>query len=97
MLDFVPGVAESKPVVARGLGVQVSPTPCRTGCEFAVSGEAAHGVRIAIYSPDGRQVSSLETSGNRAYWNSDGVARGVYLYRVKAGAATAQGKLVVTD
>ncbi len=96
VLSFV-GVEESKLHAARDLRVEVGPNPCRTGCEFAVSGEAAHGVRIAIYSSDGRQVSSLETRGNRAYWNSDGVARGVYLYRVRAGAATAQGKLVLTD
>ncbi len=96
VLSFV-GVEEQELLAARDFRVSVSPNPCRTGCEFAVSGEAAHGARIAIYSPDGRQVTSLETSGNRAFWNSDGVARGVYLYRVNAGTATAEGKLIVTD
>jgi hypothetical protein len=62
-----------------------------------VSGAAVHEARITIYAPDGRLVSSLEASDNRASWNRAGASRGVYLYRVNAGAATAQGKLVVTD
>jgi hypothetical protein len=50
-----------------------------------------------VYTPDGRLVSSLQTAANRASWNRAGVARGIYLYRVNAGTATAEGKLVVTD
>ena len=91
------GVKESKLSVARDLRVSVSPYPCRTGCEFALSGAAAQGTRIAIYSADGRLVSNLRASGNRATWNRADLARGIYLYRVTAGTATAQGKLVVTD
>jgi hypothetical protein len=94
---FVPGVEESKPVVARGLRVQVSPNPCRTGCEFTLAGAAAHGARIAMYAPDGRLVSTVQTSVSRASWSRAGLSRGVYLYRVNSGAATAEGKLVVTD
>ena len=96
VLEFT-GVEESELLAARDLRVEVGPNPCRTGCRFAVSGAAAQGARITIYSPDGRLVSSLETSDNQASWNRAGASRGVYLYRVKAGAATAEGKLVVTD
>jgi len=97
VLDFVPGVEESELLAARDLRVSVSPNPCRTGCEFALSGAAAHGARITVYTPDGRLVSSLEAVGNRATWNRAGIARGIYIYRVNAGTATTQGKLVVTD
>jgi hypothetical protein len=96
VLDFV-GVEESKLLAARDLRVSVSPNPCRTGCEFTLSGAAAHGARITVYTPDGRLVSSLETAANRASWSRAGVSRGIYLYRVNAGTATAEGKLVVTD
>ena len=96
LLDFT-GVEESKLLAARDLRVSVSPNPCRTGCEFTLSGAAAHGARVTVYTPDGRLVSSLQTATNRASWGRAGVARGIYLYRVNAGTATAEGKLVVTD
>jgi hypothetical protein len=96
VLEFT-GVEERELHAARDLRVEVGPNPCRTGCRFAVSGAAAHEAQIPIYSPDGRLVSSLETSDNQASWNRAGASRGVYLYRVHAGTATAQGKLVVTD
>jgi hypothetical protein len=97
VLDFAVGVEESKLLAARDLRVQVSPNPCRTGCEFTLSGAAARGARIAVYSPDGRLVSNVQTAGNRASWSRAGLSRGIYLYRVNAGTATAEGKLVVTD
>ena len=96
VLSFT-GVEESKLLAARDLRVSVSPNPCRTGCEFTLSGAAAHGARITVYAPDGRLVSSLQTTANSASWNRAGVSRGIYLYRVNAGTATAEGKLVVTD
>ena len=96
VLSFT-GVEESKLLAARDLRVSVSPNPCRTGCEFTLSGAAAHGARITVYTPDGRLVSSLQTTANSASWNRAGVSRGIYLYRVNAGTATAEGKLVVTD
>ncbi|MCX6843431.1 MAG: T9SS type A sorting domain-containing protein [candidate division WOR-3 bacterium] len=96
VLSFT-GVEETKLLAARDLRVQVSPNPCRTGCEFALSGAAAHGARITVYAPDGRLVSSFETAANKATWNRAGIPRGIYLYRVNAGTATAEGKLVVTD
>ncbi len=97
VLDFGAGVEESRLLAARDLRVQVSPNPCRTGCVFVLSGAAAHGARIAVYTSDGRLVSSLRAVSNRASWSSAGLSRGVYLYRVNAGAATAEGKLVVSD
>ena len=97
MLDFVPGVEESKLLAARDLRVSVSPNPCRAGCEFTLSGAAARGAHITVYTPDGRLVSSLQTTANRASWSRARVSRGVYLYRVNAGSATAEGKLVVAD
>ena len=96
VLSFV-GVDESKLIAARDLRVQVGPNPCRAGCEFTLSGAAAHGARVTVYAPDGRQVAGIAARGNRASWNRAGVAPGVYLYRVNAGTATAEGKLVVTD
>jgi len=96
VLSFA-GVDESKLLAARDLRVSVSPNPCRTTCEFNLSGAAAHGARITVYTPDGRLVSSLETVANKASWSRAGVSRGIYLYRVNAGTATAEGKLVVTD
>jgi hypothetical protein len=96
VLSFA-GVEESKLLAARDLRVSVSPNPVRTWCEFAVSGAAAHGVRISVYAPDGRSVGSIRTDANRVTWSRAGVARGVYLYRVNAGTATAEGKLVVAD
>ena len=97
VLEFVPGVEESKLLASRDLRVSVSPNPCRTGCEFTLSGAAARGAQITVYSPDGRLVSSLPTAAKRASWSRAGVARGIYLYRVNAGTATAEGKLVVAD
>jgi hypothetical protein len=97
VLEFVAGVEEPKLLSSRDLRVQVSPNPCRTGCEFAISGAAANGGRVTVYAPDGRQVADIAANGNRAFWNCNRVARGVYLYRVNAGTATAEGKLVVTD
>ena len=97
VLDFT-GVQESKLLEARDLHVSVSPNPCRTICEFTLSGAAAvRGARVTVYTPDGRLVSSVDAAGNRATWNRAGVTRGIYLYRVNAGSATAEGKLVVTD
>ncbi len=96
VLDYV-GVEENKLTGRRGLSVSVGPNPCRTGCAFVLSGAAARDARIAIYSPDGRLVKSVQTAGNRATWSRNGASRGVYLYRVVAGTAVAQGKLVVTD
>ena len=96
VLSFT-GVEESKLLAARDLRVSVSPNPCRTGCEFTLSGAAAHGARISVYTPDGRLVSSLQAAANRASWSRAGVSRGIYLYRVNAGTATAEGKLVVVD
>jgi hypothetical protein len=96
VLSFV-GVEETKLLAARDLRVSVSPNPCRTGCEFLLSGAAAHGARITVYTPDGRLVSSLQTAANRASWSRTGVSRGIYLYRVNAGTATAEGKLIVAD
>jgi hypothetical protein len=97
VLDFKAGVAGSQPPATRNLRVAVSPNPCRTGCEFTLSGAAAQGARITVYTPDGRVVNTLETSGNTATWRRAGAARGIYLYRVNAGTATAEGKLIVTD
>lgn len=91
------GVQEPKLLAARHLRIQVSPNPVRSICEFAVSGAGANGAQITVYTPDGRPVSRLQTDANRASWNRAGLARGVYLYRVHAGAATAEGKLVVAD
>jgi len=96
VLSFV-GVEEPRLFAGRDLRVEVSPNPCRTGCEFALSGAAAGGARIAVYAPDGRLVSSFDAAGNRATWSRAGIARGIYFYRVNAGEATAEGKLVVTD
>jgi hypothetical protein len=96
VLSFT-GVEESKLLAARDLRVSVSPNPCRTGCEFTLSGAAARGARITVYTPDGRLVSSLQTEANRASWSRAGASRGIYLYRVNAGTATAEGKLVVAD
>jgi len=96
VLSFA-GVEESKLLAARDLRVSVSPNPCRTGCEFTLSGAAAHGAQITVYTPDGRLVSSLQTAVNRASWSRAGVSRGIYIYRVNAGTAIAEGKLVVTD
>jgi hypothetical protein len=96
LLDLT-GVEESKLLAARDLRVQVSPNPCRTGCEFNLSGAAAHGARVTVYASDGRLVSSLRASADRASWSRAGVPRGIYLYRVNAGTATAEGKLVVAD
>jgi hypothetical protein len=97
VLDFVPGVAESKPLTDRDLRVSVAPNPCRAGCEFTISGAVAHGAKVAVFAPDGRVVSWLVTAANRASWRRDGIARGIYLYRVNAGATTVEGKLVVVD
>ncbi len=96
VMDYT-GVQEPWMFSAGDLRVQVSPNPCRTGCEFTLSGAAARGARIAVYSPDGRLVSNVQTVGNRASWSRNGVSRGIYLYRVTSGTATAQGNLVVTD
>jgi hypothetical protein len=107
VLSFV-GVEESKLLAARDLRVQVSPNPCRTGCQFSLSGAAVHGARIAVYAPDGRLIRVLSLSQpltpnpNSLSWDRTDVTgstvpRGVYLYRVNAGTATAEGKLVVTD
>jgi hypothetical protein len=91
------GVEEPGLLSTGDIRVQVGPNPCRTGCEFTLSGAAAHGARIAVYSPDGRLVSNVQTAGNRASWSRNGVSRGVYLYRVTSGTATTEGKLVVAD
>jgi hypothetical protein len=97
VMDYT-GIAEpSKRYSTGDIRVQVGPNPCRAGCEFVLSGAAARDARIDIYTPDGRLVSNVQTAGNRATWNRNGVSRGVYLYRVVAGAAAAEGKLVVTD
>jgi len=96
VLDFT-GVEESKLLAARDLRVEVSPNPCRTGCEFTLSGAAAQHARITVYTPDGRLVSSQDAAANKALWSRAGLSRGIYLYRVNAGTATAEGKLVVTD
>ena len=97
VLDFVPGVEEPRIPAVSELRVSVSPNPCRSGCEFVLSGAAVSGAEIGLYATDGRQVGSLQTSANRASWSRAGLARGVYLYRVTAGTATTEGKLVVTD
>lgn len=97
VLDFLTGVAESRLPVAHDIRVSVSPNPCRSGCEFAVSGAGANGARVTVYTPDGRLVSGIHTVAGSAFWNRAGLSRGVYLYRVNAGTATAEGKLVVTD
>jgi hypothetical protein len=92
------GVEEPSRLFSTGdIRVKVGPNPCRTGCEFALSGAAASGARVAIYAPDGRLVSKVQTAGSRAAWSRNGVARGVYLYRVTSGTANVEGKLVVTD
>jgi hypothetical protein len=96
VLDYS-GVQEPGLFSTGDIRAQVGPNPCRTGCEFTLSGAAARGARIALYSPDGRLVSNVQTAGNRASWSRNGVSRGIYLYRVTSGTATAQGKLVVTD
>jgi len=95
--DFSTGVQEPTRFSTGDLRVQVGPNPCRNVCEFNLSGAAARGARIGVYAPDGRLVSNVQTAGNRAVWSRNGVARGVYMYRVTSGTATAQGKLVVTD
>lgn len=91
------GVQEPRHFSTGDIRVQVSPNPCRTGCEFALSGAAARGARIAIYSPDGRLVNNVQMNGNRASWHRNDVSRGIYMYRVISGTAFAQGKLVVVD
>ena len=97
VMDYT-GVAEPAKLYSTGdIRVQVGPNPCRAGCEFVLSGAAACDARIGIYTPDGRLVSNVQTAGNRATWNRNGVSRGVYLYRVVSGSAAVEGKLVVTD
>jgi hypothetical protein len=97
VLDFVNGVEESKSPAVRDLRVSATPNPCRIGCQFVLSGAVAEGARITMYAADGRLVSSFPAAGSRTSWTRAGLARGVYLYRVNAGTATAEGKLIVTD
>ncbi len=102
LLDFT-AVEEPKTPHPSRFTVNVSPNPCRTGCEFTLSGDAAHNARVTLYSPDGRLVcilsapQSLTPGPYSLRWDRAGRARGVYLYRVSAGISTAEGKLVVTD
>jgi len=96
VLEFT-GVEEQKLIASRDLSVSTSPNPCRTSCRFAISGAAASEGAVAIYTPDGRFVTRLETKQGQAMWNRTAAPRGIYLYRVNAGTATSEGKLVVTD
>jgi hypothetical protein len=102
LLDFT-AVAEPGMPQSSRFTVRVSPNPCRTGCRFTLSGAGASGARIALYAPDGRLVSVLSAPSSllptpySLSWSRSGLPRGIYLYRVNAGTATAEGKLVVTD
>jgi len=96
LADFT-GIQEPTRFSTGDIRVQVGPNPCRSGCEFNLSGVAAPGARIALYTPDGRLVSNVRSVGSRAIWNRNGAARGIYLYRVTSGTAAVEGKLVVTD
>jgi hypothetical protein len=96
VLSFV-GVEEQKRPEMPGLSASVSPNPCRTACEFTLSGAGAHSARIALYSSDGRLVSNVQSSGNRAMWSRGALSRGIYPYRITSGTANVKGKLVVAD
>ena len=112
LLDLT-AVAEPGTPRSSRFTVRVSPNPAvrsapvRFTLDHLPTGPLDH-FSVCIYAPDGRLVRSLSAPSSllpnpyslmwdRADFSGRRVPHGAYLYRVKAGTATAESKLVVTD
>ena len=71
-------------------------TPSATTFEYALPAEAD--VEFAVYDIGGRRVGTLErsrqtTGTHTAVWNTAGVPRGMYFYRLRAGTEVRTGAI----
>jgi hypothetical protein len=99
VLEFT-GVEESKLLAARDLRVQVSPNPASrlAPVHFTLDHSTAGPLSVSLFDASGRRVQSAICNLQSAIaLDLRSMPVGIYLYRVNAGAATAEGKLVVTD
>jgi len=102
VLEFT-GVEESKLLASRDLRVTVSPNPCTRSAVFRLSGSSlvpspkSLASLLRVYTPDGRPVfhSTFDIRNSSFRLDLGSMPAGIYLYRVNAGTATAEGKLVV--
>ncbi|HEX8297532.1 MAG TPA: S-layer homology domain-containing protein, partial [Rubricoccaceae bacterium] len=69
-----------------------------TAIEFALSAPAE--VTLAVYDVTGREVARLadgpmEAGSHRVMWDANGLASGLYLYRIQAGSEVQTRRMVV--
>ncbi|UCG44134.1 MAG: Omp28-related outer membrane protein [candidate division WOR-3 bacterium] len=107
VMDLV-GVEEQEPERQRifGFGLSVSPNPVTEIGFFRFQAPVGSRYALDVFAADGRLVRSLsgDVTGAdmSAAWDrrddaGQRVARGIYAYRLRAGAGTSSGKLVVAD
>jgi hypothetical protein len=99
LLDFT-AVEEPKTPRSPGFTVSVSPNPASRSApvRFTIDHSTAGSLSVSLFDASGRRVQSAICNLQSAIaLDLRSVPAGVYLYRVNAGAATAEGKLVVTD
>ncbi len=96
---FIAEPGASKPVVQR-LTVSAYPNPFSDIAHFDISTPLAMPVYVGIFDVRGRRVRTLSTPTDPMHWDGRDqrgmpAASGVYFYRVRQGAQSATGKLIL--
>ena len=81
-----------------GVSVTANPNPAHTWVAFDYSIPVTFtGAELLVTDIQGRLVVSFRLSGNQGQqvWDTRQVEKGVYIYTLKAGAVSKQGKLVI--
>jgi len=94
--EFADPTAAPAPALAARLA-QNHPNPFNPATEIAFSLAAAGRARLAVYDLAGREVAvlvdgALAGGEHRVSWRPEGLASGVYLYRLAAGGEEQVGK-----
>jgi hypothetical protein len=99
LMDFT-AVAEPRTPRPERFTVNVSPNPASRSApvRFTLDHSTAGPLSVSLFDASGRRVQSAICNLQSAVaLDLRSVPAGIYLYRVTAGTATAEGKLIVTD
>jgi hypothetical protein len=72
----------------------VYPNPAQDYVVFEFKKPLSSGT-ISINDITGRQVASMQITGEKTVWQPAGIPSGVYLYRIEGAATVTSGKLVI--
>jgi len=101
VIELPPGTGVGMPLAASGFSLRQNfPNPVRPSTTIGFSLREAGRVSLEVFDVGGRRVATLvdERLGSgehRCSWSADGVASGVYTYRLRVGAESVARKMTV--